>query len=127
MPAGQDFITLFCELHHCPPSEYEERAFRICLYWRARILSPLIRAIRPRFFEPDFELIRYLAKCQGRRNANNELAAFMEATDSRGNFARRVLRFRISSRKAGMLVNRVFELRADSAARGPGRAPGGAG
>jgi len=104
-----DFMSLFCERHNCPLSDYEERAFTMCLYWRARILAPLIRAIRPRYFEPDFELIRYLAKCRGRRNANNEVAAFMEAANSRGSFARRILCIRISARKARVLITGVFE------------------
>jgi hypothetical protein len=108
-PADLDFMSLFCEQHKCPLSEFEERAFRICLYWHARILAPLIRRIQPRYFDLDFALIRYLATCRSRRNAINELAAFMEAIKDRGGFARKVLRFRISARKANALVIQVFE------------------
>ena len=108
-------MSLFCEQRRCPLSEYEERAFTACLYWRARIVAPLIRAILPRFFNPDFELIRYLGKCRGRRNANNELAGFMETTDARGSFARKILRIRISARKARALVMEVFEHHAEPA------------
>ena len=70
-------MSLFCEEHGCPTAEFEERAFRACLYWRARILAPLIRLIWPGYFNPDFEFIRYLAETPGRRDAMNELAAYM--------------------------------------------------
>ena len=105
-------MSLFCEQYHCPPSEFEQRAFRACLYWRARILAPLIRTIRPGYFGPDFELIRYLARTPGRRDAINELSAFMEANKARGGFARKILRIRISSKKTGQLIGLLFERRA---------------
>jgi len=111
-PAPRDFTSLFCEYYQCPPPEYEERAFRACLYWRARILAPLIRKIWPAYFQPDLGLIRYLAKTPGRRDAINELAAFLEANNSRGGFARRMLRIRISSQKTSQLIGLLFEWRA---------------
>ena len=101
-------MSLFCERYHCPPAEFEERAFRICLYWPARLLAPFLRKIRPGYFDRDFALIRYLAKTPGRRDAINELAAFMEANDARGGFARKFLRIRISARKASELIGLVF-------------------
>ena len=110
-PATRDFKSLFCEHYHCPPSEFEERAFRACLYWRARILAPVIRRIWPGYFATDTALIGYLAKTPGRRDAINELAAFMESNDSRGGFARKFLRIRISSHKAGRLIGLLFERR----------------
>ena len=113
-------MSLFCEEHHCPPSEFEERAFRACLYWRARLLAPLIRQIQPGYFDVDFELIRYLAETPGRRDAMNELAAYVEANDARGGFARRVLRIRISSRKTSRLIERLFDWRAEGGRAGAG-------
>jgi hypothetical protein len=108
-PATPDFRTLFCKRYQCQPSEFEEQAFRMCLYWRARILAPFITAIRPRYFERDLLLIRYLAKAPGRRDAQNELAAHIEANDARGGFARKMLRIRISARKVNSLLWRLFE------------------
>ena len=113
-------MSLFCEEHHCPPSEFEERAFRACLYWRARILAPLIRIIQPGYFDPDFALIRYLAETPGRRDAMNELAAFVEANNARGGFARKILRIRISARKTSQLIGRLFERRGEERARSLG-------
>jgi hypothetical protein len=106
-------MALFCEEHGCAPAEFEERAFRACLYWRARILAPLIRLVWPNYFNTDFEFIRYLAETPGRRDAMNELAAYEEANDARGGFARRVLRIRVSSRKTSLLIERLFDRRAE--------------
>ena len=117
--APQDFMSLFCEEFHCPPSEFEERAFRTCLYWRARVLAPLIRIIGPRYFDRDFALIRYLAKTPGWRDAMNELSAYMEANDTKGGFARKILRIRISARKVGQLAGRLFERHAEEGHAGP--------
>jgi len=46
----------------------------MCLYGGARLLAPLIRKIRPGYFERDFRLIRYLGEAPGHRDAMNELA-----------------------------------------------------
>jgi len=32
--------SLFCAKFGCSPTEYEERAFRKCLYWHARFPAP---------------------------------------------------------------------------------------
>ena len=101
-------MSLYCERFHCPPEEFEKRAFRSCLYWRARLLAPLIRKFWPDFFNPDFELIRYLGKTPGRRDAVNEMAAYMEFIRTNGGFARKFLRFRISARKSSKLVEQLF-------------------
>ena len=93
--------------------QFEERAFGACLYWRARILAPLIRKLCPGYFDRDFALIRFLANTPGRRDAMNELAAFQEANNSRGSFARKTLRIRISARKSSQLIGQVFERSAE--------------
>jgi len=120
-PAPQDFTSLFCEQYHCAPSEFEERALRVCLYWRARILAPLIRLIWPNYFGRDLELIRYLAKTPGRRDAMNELSAFMEADKARGGFARKMLYIRIAPQKTSRLIGLLFDRRAKR--ENPGAAP----
>jgi len=102
-------MTLFCARYRCPAAEFEEQALRRCLYWRAHLLAPLIRKIQPRFFEADFALIRYLGTALGRRNAINELAAYIETTKARGGFARNFLRLRISARKTSDLIGLVFQ------------------
>ena len=110
-PVSRDLMSLFCQRFNCPPSEFEEQAFRKCLYWHARILAPLIRRLSPGFFTEDFTLIGYFGKAPGRRDAQNELAAFMEANRSHRSFARKHLLLRISARKAGELAGQLFETR----------------
>ncbi len=102
-------MSLFCQRHRCPPAEFEERAFRILLYRRARLLAPLIRKTLPRCFERDFMLVRYLGKARRQRDALHELAALVEANQARGGVARKILRIRISTRKAGALVGQLFD------------------
>ena len=108
-----DFKSLFCEYGGCAPEDYDERAFRACLYWHARMLAPLIRVVSPKYFERDLALIRYLAAAPGRRHAMNELAAYMEANDSKGGFVRKFLRIRISARTASILIGSLFARRPD--------------
>lgn len=105
----RDFSTLFCERFRCRPSEFEDLAFRKCLHWRARLLAPVLRRIMPNYFERDFMLIRYLGQAVGQREATLELAAFTEATNSRGGFARKDLRIRISTRRASKLLRQLLE------------------
>jgi hypothetical protein len=58
--ARQNFQVLVCQRFHCPTSEYEERVFRKCLYWHARLLAPVVRRLKSDFFTEDFKFIRYL-------------------------------------------------------------------
>jgi hypothetical protein len=53
----------------------------------------------------------------------NELAAYVEANDARGGFARRVLCIRISSRKTSRMIERLFDRRGEGERPGVG-APG---
>ncbi len=108
-PPIRDLKSRFCERYDCWPLEYEERAFRMCLYGRARLLAPLIRKNWPGYFERDFMLIRYLGRAQGKRDAINELSAFMEDNNAKGGFARKMLRLRISAPKARHLVWQLFD------------------
>jgi hypothetical protein len=113
-----DFKSRFCEEFGCAPAQFEERAFAECLYPVARLLAPVIRILRPNYFAPDLALIGYLGKSPSRRNAMNELAAFMESNEARGSFARKTLRIRISARRTSQLTARLFDRRAVRGAAG---------
>ena len=52
---------LFCQRFHCPLSEYEDRAFRKCLYWHARMLAPVVRRLKPDFFAEDLKFKDFVA------------------------------------------------------------------
>ncbi len=106
--AQQEFRALFCQAFNCPPSEYEERAFRKCLYWHARLVAPLLRPLSPHFFEEDFKFIRYLGASTGLRDANVDLLNFRDLNLGRPTFWRTSLKLRVSGRKASSLVQRFF-------------------
>jgi hypothetical protein len=107
----RDVAALFCQRHNCPPSEFETRAFRKCLFWHAWMLAPLIRKLAPNYFDRDFLLIKYLGTATGRREARRELEAFREANNSRWNFLRNILCVRISGAKAARLASSLLEAR----------------
>ena len=107
MPA-QQFQVLFCERFDCPPSEYEERAFRECLYWQAKILAPVLRKLKPDFFEEDFNFIHYLGEASGSREVRASAADFQDVNFARRSFWRTTLRIRVSGGKAMRLAQRLF-------------------
>jgi hypothetical protein len=104
--AGPDFQLLFCERFGCPASEYQERAFRECLYWHAKPLAPVLRKLNPDFFREDFEFIRYLGQTNGGREARANAADFHEGT--KRSFLRNTLKLRVSGRKATRLAQKLF-------------------
>jgi hypothetical protein len=107
--ARPDFSALFCERFRCRPSEFEELAFRKCLHRRALLFAPILRKLMPKYFEPDFMLIRYLGQAVGQREAMMELAAFTENNNSRAGFARKHLGIRISTRRTVKLLRQLSE------------------
>ncbi len=112
----RELKTLFCERFNCPPAEYEERAFKKCLYAHAKWFAPLIRKLRPGFFAEDFRLIQRLGTTADPRAGNTEIHAFRDANDCRPSFFRTGLRIRVSGRKAAALAR---ELLSDAQRSGP--------
>ncbi len=108
------FQELFCRRFGCPPSEYEQRAFRECLYVHAKVLAPLLRKMNAELFKPDLSFLHYLGEATDLREVRADMADFQDANSRRGGFWRRSLRIRVSGRKAGRLARELF-------ARGRGR------
>ena len=88
----QQFQFLFCQRFRCPPSEYEERAFRKCLYWQGRLLAPVVRRLNPDFFVEDFKFIRYLGESTGLREVGVDLLSFRDANVGKPSFWRTTLK-----------------------------------
>jgi len=97
---GARFRSLFCERSRCAPGDYEERAFTEFLYPHARLLAPVVRKLRPDFFDEDFQFIRGLASAKNGREANKEAINFQYAERARPSFLRSRLKIRVSGRKA---------------------------
>ena len=104
----QQFQLLFCQLFHCPPSDYEERVFRKCLYWHARFLAPVLRRLSPHFFAEDFKFIRYLGASTSLREVEVDLLNLRDVNLGKPRFWRTGLKIRLSGRKASHLAQQLF-------------------
>jgi len=104
----QQFRALFCQRFNCPPSEYERRAFRKCLYFHAKFLAPLLLVLKPDLFAEDFKFIRYLGASTGLREVGLDLLNFRDANRGKPGFWRTSLNLRVSGRKAGRLARELF-------------------
>jgi hypothetical protein len=109
-PPSRDLKTLFCGRFRCSPSDFDRRALRKCLYFHARILAPLLRMLSPNCFERDLVFIDYFGKATNHEEVLAEVGALKYLDHTEPRFARRALRLRISSRKAGRLAKKLFAL-----------------
>jgi hypothetical protein len=122
--ASLPFKSLFCEKIRCPPEDYEERAFQKFLYWHARYLAPVIRAIKPDFFVQDFEFIRYLGNAVDVRQAKVDVLDFRDSDRKHWRLLHSGLGIRVSHRKARRLAFQLLgkpDWVDDSALAQPGR------
>jgi hypothetical protein len=102
------FKVLFCQRFHCDRTEFEERAFRKCLYWHARLLAPVLRRLRPGFFDKDLKFIRYLGAATDWEEAKVDITNFCLVNIGNPALGRRDLRLRVSGRKASRLARELF-------------------
>jgi len=107
-PSNRDLRSLFCEHAACPPSEFDRRVFRKCLYFHARIIEPLLRWIDPGCFQRDLLFAHYFGNARDWREAIAEIADLRYQDSIRPRFARNALRLRVSGRKAGELAVTFF-------------------
>ena len=103
-----DLRSLFCERFACPPSEFEKRAFRKCLYPHARIIAPLLHWLKPGCFERDLLFAHYFGNAKDWQEATAEVVALHYKDHIQPRFARKALRLRISGRKASKLAVKLF-------------------
>ncbi len=106
--ARPEFQLLACQRFNCPTSEYEERVFKKCLYWHARLLVPVVRRLKPDFFAEDVKFIRYLGASTGLREVDADLMSFRDANLGRPSFWRTTLKIRVSGRKASRLAQQLL-------------------
>ncbi len=117
--ATQQFQVLFCQRFHCPPEDYEKRAFKKCLYWHASLLAPVLRMLKSGFFASDIKFIRYLGAATDVQEATVDLLNFRDATLRRRGSWRTDFKIRVSGRKASRLVHELFRAERE-AGGGPG-------
>src|SRR5580658_444359 len=102
--ASVPFKSLFCEKFGCSPEDYEERAFRKFLYWHARPLAPVVRAIKPNYFLEDFQFIRYLGDAVDVRQARVDAQDYKDSERHHWRLLHTGLKIRVSHRKARRLA-----------------------
>jgi len=102
------FKALFCKFLDCSPAQFEERVFRQSLYLHARLVAPLIRVLRPDFFERDFWFIRTLGETTDSPEANGTAARFRDMSRASHRPVHDGLAIRVSGRKAVKLAYQVF-------------------
>ena len=103
------FKSLFCQKLECPPDEYEERAFRKCLYRHGWILAPVVRLIKRDYFLEDFKFIRFLGASSGVREATVDVKNYNDVNRASGSLLRTDLKIRVSGRKANRLLYQLFQ------------------
>src|SRR5262245_39137788 len=91
---------LFCKRFECSEEEFEEQAFKQCLYWHARLLAPALRFLSPGLFDSDYRFIRYLGASTDWQEAKTDVNNFYLLNEGKPSFWREALRLRVSGRKA---------------------------
>ena len=104
----REFQVLFSQRFECPVSEYETRAFKECLYWHARLVAPLVRRLKPDFFEEDFKFIRSLGAALSTHEADVSVRKFRDLNLGQPSFWRTGLKIRVSGRRAIRLTHELF-------------------
>lgn len=102
------FKALWCARMGCDLGEFESRVFRLALPLHARLLSPLIRRLRPRFFVEDFWFLREVGDTRSWGELINEINRFHGRNLRDPGWARRVFGIRISARRFLRLAHGVF-------------------
>ncbi len=74
------------------------------LYWHARMLAPVIRAIKRDSFLEDFKFIRYLGEALDTRQAKVDVLDFKDSDRKHWRLLHSGLRIRVSHRKARRLA-----------------------
>ena len=108
--AAQQFQALVCQQFDCPPSAYQEWAFRELLYWHARPVASMISMLSRGFFEEDLKFVRYLGEAEDFREAAETVADFRDRNSGWRGFWRKRLKLRVSGRKAAQLARQLFSI-----------------
>lgn len=107
VPWSKSLKQAFCEAYHCPAERYVTRALRQCLPVRVRLMAPLLRVLRPDFFNLDRELVERAGEARSWADLNVAIAAFASYNQLRRSFLRRRLGVRASGRRLTRLARRL--------------------
>jgi len=71
---------------------------------------PLVRIVIPKFSHQDLKFVRYLGDAEDFQEAEATVSEFRGINRWGGGLWRKVLRFRVSGRKAGKLVRELYPM-----------------
>lgn len=107
---------IFCERFRCPPEEYEERFFWMCVRPNVIFLAKILWIFYRRIFYTDLEMLKQLGRTTSSRELRYELESFRHYHPPRG-FIRRDLKVRVSGRRLLKIGSKLFGLEASRRAR----------
>jgi hypothetical protein len=102
------FKFAFCERFRCSERDFARRAMRWCLYRRALFVWPILRVIRPKFFQVDLDTIERVGDAADWTVFRAELAAFSSENRVRSGLLRNRFKFRLSGSRLTQLAEELF-------------------
>lgn len=100
------FRELYCEQRQISYDRYEADVVRRCLHRRARPFYWLL-GLNREYTSPDFQFVRSVGDLRNRRQFRDEAAEYFYHPGN-GGFFRKVLRFRVSSRRLQALFEELM-------------------
>ncbi|MGD0815111.1 MAG: hypothetical protein ABSA83_16040 [Verrucomicrobiota bacterium] len=82
--------------------------FQKCLYLHARLMAPLLRRLKPDYFDRDLRFAHYFGNAKDWQEATAEIVSLCYEDHIQPRFARNTLRLRVSGRKANELALKFF-------------------
>ncbi|MGC8885621.1 MAG: hypothetical protein ACP5MG_00485 [Verrucomicrobiia bacterium] len=107
---------IFCDYFKCPPEEYEERLFWLCVRPNVVYLAKVFWIFYRRIFYGDLEMLRQLGRTSNTRELRYEIESFRHYHPPRG-FIRRDLKVRVSGRRLLKIASKLFGIEASRRAR----------
>ncbi len=102
------FAELYCEQHQIPPENFRQAVFWRSLARRAWLLAPFIFLLKRDFFAADFEFVARIGRVTTAGQLREELNNF-RPHPWHDPFLRRVLKIRVSGRRAARLVTAAWQ------------------
>jgi hypothetical protein len=110
----------YCARHQCPPSRYEERVFRECLYSHAAPFASFLFTLSPKRFREDRQVIHQVGLARTLDEIDAALSDFHYVNHSRPDWLRTSLKIRVSGRKVRVMATSLLEMEESG---GPANSP----
>jgi hypothetical protein len=102
------FREAFCEHYGCALEAYADEVFRRGLHRHAVPVAWLIRALKPSYFDEDFEFIEEVGEVTNSELFKNEINYFHGRNLRHRSWIRRLFRIRLSGQRVVRIRRRLF-------------------